>query len=149
MAKQKPLLGKTAEHTVNDALGEVLGKSLRSWSVGGDRRGEVLKGGGWPDVLLLDASGWPVAIEAKHHGNYRGAEESADNRLGKRPADSGRVIETVVALVYPDVFLSLSGEELRSAIRATTDLEYALYSRVEGGGRRACAREGLDARQRA
>ena len=132
MARQNGLWGNTAEHTVNDALGEVLGKMLQSWRVGGDRRGRVMRGGGYPDVLLLDASDWPVAIEAKHHGNNSGAEKSARSRLGKRPESGARVVETVIALVYPDVFLGLSGEELRSAIRTTADLEYALYSHVDG-----------------
>ena len=132
MAKQNGLLGNTAEHVVNAALGEVLGKKLQSWRVGGDRRGKVLRGGGYPDVLLLDASGWPVAIEAKHHGNYSGAEKSANDRLGSVPESGVRVVETVIALVYPDVFLALDGEELRNAIATTTDLEYALYSHVKG-----------------
>ena len=132
MAKQNGLWGNTAEHVVNAYLGEVLGKKLRSWRVGGDRRGRVMRGGGYPDVLLLDASGWPVAIEAKHAGGYADAEKDAANRLGKRPQDSDRVIETVIALVYPAVFHHLDGEELRSAIRTTVDLEYALYSHVKG-----------------
>ena len=131
MAKQNGLWGNTAEHVVNACLGEVLGKKLRSWRVGGDRRGRVMRGGGYPDVLLLDASGWPVAIEAKHAGGYADAEKDATNRLGKRPQDSDRVIETVIALVYPAVFHHLDGEELRSAIRTTVDLEYALYSHVK------------------
>ena len=132
MARQNGLWGNTAEHVVNAYLGEVLGKKLRSWRVGGDRRGRVMRGGGYPDVLLLDAAGWPVAIEAKHAGGYVDAEDDANNRLGKRPQDSDRVIETVIALVYPPVFLALDGEELRNAISTTTDLEYALYSHVKG-----------------
>ena len=121
----------THEQTVNVALGEVLrGMRPGSWNVSADRRGEVLKERGWPDVLVLDAAGWPVVIEAKHHPNYAGAEDAADARLGKHPVSSEHPIETAIALVYPPEFQQLDGEALRTAIRATDALEYALYTKV-------------------
>ena len=68
----------THEQTVNVALGEVLREMRRSWNVVADRRGKVLKEGGWPDVLVLDAAGWPVVIEAK-----RGAKAYSAAREGR------------------------------------------------------------------
>ena len=116
---------------MNVALGEVLADMRRgSWEVIADQRGRVLKERGWPDVLVLDAAGWPVVIEAKHHPNHAGAEDDADARLGKHPVDSRYPIETAIALVYPPEFQRLDGEALRKAIRATEALEYALYTKV-------------------
>ena len=99
----------THEQTVNVALGEVLGKMRgSSWKVSADRRGEVLRERGWPDVLVLDAAGWPVVIEAKHHPGYTLAADAATDRLGKHPANSHYPIETAIALVYPPEFQQLA-----------------------------------------
>ena len=92
---------RTHEQTVNVALGEELAKLREGWSVLADRTGNVLTGGGRPDVLVLEPAGWPVAIEAKHYPNRRGAEESAISRLGIKPVRDKQTIETAIALVYP------------------------------------------------
>ena len=55
----------THEQTVNVALGEVLHGLRRGWTVRSERTGPVLEGGGRPDVLIEEASGWPVVIEAE------------------------------------------------------------------------------------
>ena len=121
----------THEQTVNVALGEVLGKMRgSSWTVSADRRGEVLKERGWPDVLVLDAAGWPVVIEAKHHPGHALAEDAATDRLGKHPVKGRYPIETAIALVYPPEFQQLDGEALRAAIGETDALEYALHTHV-------------------
>ncbi len=120
----------THEQTVNVALGEVLDKMRESWTVIADRRGKVLKEGGWPDVLVLDAAGWPVVIEAKHHPSHTWAEDAATDRLGKHPVNSPYPIETAIALVYPESFRHLEHAALQDAIRTTDALEYALYTHV-------------------
>ena len=125
----------THEQTVNVALGEVLREMRRSWNVVADRRGKVLREGGYPDVLVLDAAGWPVVIEAKHHPHYAWAEDAATDRLGKRPVGGTYAIETAIALVYPPEFQQLEGEALRRAIRTTDALEYALYTHVRNDER--------------
>ena len=43
-------------------------------------RGKVLREGGYPDVLVLDAAGWPVVIEAKRRASYAWAEDDATDR---------------------------------------------------------------------
>ena len=125
------MAARTDEQTVNAALGEALGGLRRGWEVLADRRGPVLHGGGWPDVLVREPAGWPVAVEAKHHPNHAGAEASASARLGRQPASGPHPIETAIALVYPPQFASLDGAPLRAAIDGTDALEYALYS--QGG----------------
>ena len=133
MRHTAPVATRTDEQTVNAALGEALGRLRRGWDVLADRRGPVLLGGGWPDVLVREPAGWPVAVEAKHHPNHAGAEASARVRLGRQPASGPHPIETAVALVYPPQFASLDGAPLRAAIDTTDALEYALYSQGEDG----------------
>ena len=117
----------THEHTLNVALGEMLGRLRQSWTTRSEQTGQVLIGGGRPDILVEEASGWPVVIEAER-SNHTSAENDAKARLGRTVADTGRQIETAVALVYPANLHSLDGAGLRNAIQATPDLEFALYT---------------------
>ena len=121
----------THENTMNDALGEVLGQLRRSWKIGSQRTGGVLVEGGFPDVLVEEASGWPVVIEAER-SNHASAEGDAKGRLGRTVANTGRTIETAIALVYPQDIHTLDGQSLRDAIAASDELEYALYTRRIG-----------------
>ena len=126
----------THEHTLNVALGEVLGRLRLSWRTRSEQTGHVLVEGGRPDILIEEASGWPIAIEAER-SNHASAEADAQARLGRTVANTGRQIETAIALVYPANLHSLDGSALRHAISNTQDLEYALYTRrVEGSPER-------------
>lgn len=118
----------THEQTVNVALGEVLGSLRKSWQVDAEKTGGVLQGGGRPDILIEEASGWPVVVEAEL-SDHAGAEKDAIVRLGRIVAATGRSIETAVALVYPSALHSLDGQVLRTAIGDAGDFEYALYTR--------------------
>ena len=121
----------THEQTVNVALGEVLGNLRKSWRVDAEKTGGVLQGGGRPDVLIEEASGWPVVIEAEL-SDHAGAEKDATERLGRTVQSSGRSIETAIALVYPSALHTLDGQGLRDAISGADDFEYALYIRQAG-----------------
>ena len=120
----------THEQTLNIALGEVLNGLRRSWDARSERIGNILKEGGRPDILVEEASGWPVVIEAER-SSHAGAEGDAKARLGLTVAKTGRQIETAIALVYPAELHSLDGPKLREAVRRTESLEYALYTRQE------------------
>jgi len=122
----------THEHTLNVALGEVLGRLRLSWRTRSEQTGHVLVDGGRPDILIEEASGWPIAIEAER-SNHASAEIDAQARLGRTVANTGRQIETAIALVYPANILSLDGSALRHAISSTEDLEYVLYTRRADG----------------
>ena len=119
------MVSSTHEQTLNVALGEVLGGLRRSWTTRVEELG-ALDGGGRADIIVLEASGWPVVVEAER-SNYASAETDAVARLG-RTVD-GRPIETAIALVYPPELHSLAGAALRTAINSTRGLEYALYTR--------------------
>ena len=90
----------THEHTLNVALGEVLGRLRLSWRTRSEQTGHVIMEGGRPDILIEEASGWPIAIEAER-SNHASAEADAQARLGRTVASTGRQIETAIALVYP------------------------------------------------
>ena len=119
---------ETHEHTLNVALGEALDLLRKSWKVRSEPIGQVFLRGGRPDILVEEASGWPVVIEAER-SNHASAEKDAVGRLGRWVAKTGRRIQTAIALVYPPSVHSLGGPELRKAIDQTRDLEYALYTR--------------------
>ena len=121
----------THEHTLNVALGEVLGRLRQSWTTRTEQIGNVLEEGGRPDILIEEASGWPVVIEAER-SSHASAENDAKDRLGKTSAGSSRRIETAIALVYPQAIHALDGAKLRKAIDNTQDLEYALYTHRPG-----------------
>ena len=104
----------THEQTINNALGEVLNRLRRSWNARSERTGNILLEGGRPDVLIEEASGWPVVIEAKLT-DYAGAEGAAKQRLGLTVAKTGRRIETAIALVYPAKLHSIDGPALRKS----------------------------------
>ena len=122
----------THEHTLNVALGEVLGRLRLSWRTRSEQTGHVLVEGGRPDILIEEASGWPIAIEAER-SNHASAESDSQARLGRTVASTGRQIETAIALVYPANLHSLDGSALRNAISSTQNLEYALYTRRVDG----------------
>lgn len=121
----------THEHTLNVALGEILG-DLRphSWRVVSEEQGQLI-GGGRPDILIEEASQWPVVIEAER-ADHDSAELDARGRLGRIVNETGKPIESAIALVYPKAVLDFSEQQLRDALRRTDGLEYALYTRTTG-----------------
>ena len=123
----------THEHTINVALGEVLADLRRhSWRVVSEQQGQ-LRGGGRPDILIEEASQWPVVIEAERT-NHDSAELDAQSRLGRIVNETGKQIESAIALVYPQSALDLSEQALRDELGRTEALEYALYTRTIAGG---------------
>ena len=120
--------GPTHEQTLNVALGEALDGLRRSWTARAEQTGGILDGGGRPDILVEDASGWPVVVEAER-ADHASAESDAVARLGRKVAHSGKTIETAIALVYPDALTYLDGPALRDAFNRTDGFEYALYTR--------------------
>ena len=56
------MTNSTHEHTLNVTLGEVPGRLRLSWRARSEQTGHVLVEGGRPDILIEEASGWPVVI---------------------------------------------------------------------------------------
>ena len=120
---------KSDEHTINDALGEVLKELGANWSVQSEDLA-ALHGGGRLDVLIEKPDGWPVVIEAEVLDNtsaYDSAEKEATSRLRRKRKDSTATIHNAVALLYPKHLRRHSGASLRNALKETT-FEYALLT---------------------
>ena len=123
----------TLEETINTALGEVL-QELRpsSWRVLAEELRTLQDSNKRPDVLIEEPAGWPVVIEAERE-NHTSAEHDALARLGVIVSETGRDIESAIALVYPpDVRDKTGSKAIRAALRATDGLEYALYTATSG-----------------
>ena len=121
------------EDTINVQLGEVL-QDLRptSWRVLAEHQRTLRGTNARPDVLIEEPSGWPVVIEAERE-NHASAEADALARLGAVVDETGRPIESAIALVYPaDVREQTGGKATRAALNATDGLEYALYTATSG-----------------
>ena len=124
----------THEHTINVALGEVLaGLRPHSWRVHAEETRTLQDAAKQPDILIEEASQWPVVIEAER-ANHPSAEQDALGRLGLIVNETGKPIESAIALVYPQSVLELSGQSLRDELGRTDGLEYALYTRTIAGG---------------
>jgi len=124
----------THEHTINVALGEVLaGLRPHSWRVHAEETRTLQDAAKQPDILIEEASQWPVVIEAERT-NHPSAEQDALGRLGLIVNETGKPIESAIALVYPESVLELSGHALRDELARTDVLEYALYTRTIPGG---------------
>ncbi len=121
----------TSEPEVNIALGEVL-RSLRpdGWTVRTEPIGAISGSSKRPDILVEDASGWPVAVEAEWEPAAT-VDDDAFLRIGLELSSGGFAIETAIPVVYPLELDGLSGEPLRDAIRGTENLQFALYTHRE------------------
>ena len=121
------------EDTINVQLGEVL-QELRptSWSVLAEHQRTLRDTSARPDILIEEPAGWPVVIEAERE-NHASAETDARARLGVVVNETGRPIESAIALVYPaEVREQTGGKATRAALYATDALEYALYTATSG-----------------
>ena len=121
------------EDTINVQLGEVL-QELRpaSWRVLAEEQRTLRDTNARPDILIEEPAGWPVVIEAERE-NHASAETDAQARLGAVVNETGRPIESAIALVYPpDVREQTGGRRIRAALRQTDALEYALYTTTAG-----------------
>ena len=121
------------EHTINVQLGDII-QELRptSWRVLAEEQNTLVGSAKRPDILILEPAGWPVVIEAERD-SHASAENDARARLGETVKEASGRIESAIALVYPpDVREKTGGRALRSALRKTDALEYALYSATSG-----------------
>ena len=121
------------EDTINVQLGEVL-QELRptSWRVLAEHQRTLRNTNARPDILIEEPAGWPVVIEAERE-NHASAETDARARLGVVVNETGRPIESAIALVYPaEVREQTGGKATRAALYATASLEYALYTATSG-----------------
>ena len=84
------MTSSTHEHTLNVALGEVLGRLRRSWKTRSEQTGQVLVEGGRPDILIEEASGWPVVIEAERSNPSSAEDDARPGLVARWPTQADR-----------------------------------------------------------
>jgi len=130
----------TTEHTINDALAEVLTETRSLWRYKGVVKSEnidVLKGSGKrPDILITEPNVSPVIIETEILPAIS-VEADARQRLGTCLTPSGRRILSSLAVRLPTRLRDYSGQLLKNEISKSSDFEIALYT---GQNPEACTR---------
>lgn len=121
------------EHTLNDELGNLLGRMRRRWQVQPEPLGVIEGSSQRPDILITEDGALPVIIE--HEINpARSVEEEARSRLGLTLKESGREIRVTIAVRSPySITQGISGAALRRRWLDCDELKYALFRRVRGG----------------
>jgi len=121
----------TTEHTINDALAEVLMETRSLWRFKGVVKSEnidVLKGSGKrPDILVTEPNVSPVVVETEIVPAIS-VELDAKQRLGQQLMPSARRILSSVAVKLPPRLRDFSGQPLKNEILNTSDFEMALYT---------------------
>jgi len=121
----------TTEHTINDALAEVLTGTRSLWRYKGVVKSEnidVLKGSGKrPDILITEPHVSPVIVETEILPAIS-VESDARQRLGEHLSISGRRILSSLAVRLPLRLRDFSGQPLKNEIINASDFEMALYT---------------------
>ena len=121
----------TTEHTINDALAEVLKETRRAWQqiyVVRSENIDILKSSGKrPDILINEPNVSPVIVETEIIPAIS-VETDAIQRLGQQLSPSGKKILSAVAIRLPAKLRDFSGASLKKAVSAVSDFEMVLYS---------------------
>jgi len=120
----------TTEHTINDALAEVLMETRSLWRYKGVVKSEninVLKSSGKrPDILITESNVSPVIIETEILPAVS-VESDARQRLGDH-LTAGRRILSSLAVRLPVRLRDFSGQALKDEIFNESDFNMALYT---------------------
>ena len=118
------------EPSANNALGALLGKMLPTSSVRSENTQAIVGHPGLqPDILITAPGRSPVVVEAEYMPATN-AEAEATGRLGLEVVNTGRLIESAIALRYPEDIRS--ADDLTDAITSAA-LSYCVLS--DDGGR--------------
>ena len=121
----------THEHTINDALAEVLRGTRRVWQqsnvVSSENTGMLRGSNERPDILVTEPTVSPVVIETEVLP-ARDVESEATSRLGKQIRATGRTILSSIAVRLPERLRTKQGSLLQSELENASDIEMALYT---------------------
>jgi hypothetical protein len=121
----------TTEHTINDALAELLRGTRRAWRdsdiVSSENTGQLKGSNARPDILVVELNVSPVVIETEVLPAVTVESEAVD-RLGKQLKKTGRTILSSVAVRLPVRLRQKSSKALGKELLACTDIEMALYT---------------------
>lgn len=115
-----------SEHTLNDALAELLDGMRRRWQVTAEPLGRIVGGAQRPDLLIREDGARALVIEHEK-APANSVEQDALERLGLTLRGGGQ-IRAAIALRSPSALAtSGDGATLREAWLEREDLEYALF----------------------
>ncbi|HEY1940401.1 MAG TPA: hypothetical protein VGJ33_20915 [Candidatus Angelobacter sp.] len=121
----------TTEHTINDALAQLLRGTRRAWRdtdmVGAEDTGQLKGSTARPDILVVEPNVSPVVIETEVFPATT-VESEASGRLGAQLKTTGRKILSSIAVRLPDRLRKKHGNALSKDLESATDLEMALYT---------------------
>lgn len=122
----------TTEHTINDAIAELLRGTRWAWRgsevVRSETTGLLAESGGLrPDIVIEEPFTAAVVIETEILPAQT-VEEETLSRLGKELSRFGSVIQSAIAVRLPRRFTQASGRTLRNDIANARNLEFALYT---------------------
>ena len=121
----------TTEHTINDALAQVLKTTRRAWRstdiVRSENTGMLRGSNKRPDILVVEPNVSPVVIETEVLPAVT-VEVEALSRLGEHVRTTGRTILSSIAVRLPVELRTKSGENIQLELAATSDIEMALFT---------------------
>lgn len=126
----------TTEHTINDAIAEVLRGTRRAWRdsdiVSSENTGQIKGSAARPDILVLEPSVSPVVIETEVLPAVT-VEAEAVARLGSKLKKTGLTILASVAVRLPLRLRDKSGKALEKDLLGSDDLEMCIYTGSDAG----------------
>ena len=128
-------MARQNERSANNALSDLLRGMMHGCEVRSESTRTIAEqSGSQPDILITAADRAPVVIEAEYMPAAE-VEEDAAKRLGLEAANTGRKIEAVIALRYPEgvefaysLADAVAGARLSYCVLTTAD------SRLSGSG---------------
>lgn len=121
----------TTEHTINDALAEILRELRTAWRannvVSSENTGTIQSSTGRPDILICEPGVSPVIIETEVFPAST-VEADARSRLGVSLSASGGVVHSVIAVRVDSGLRNVAGKNLASAIKENRNYEYCLLT---------------------
>ncbi len=121
----------TTEHTINDALADLLRSTRRMWRdgdvVSSENTGQLKGTAERPDIIVAEPNVSPVVIETEVIPAIT-VESEATARLGRKLKKTGRQILSSIAVRLPERLRHKSGKPLSKELSEANDLEMALYT---------------------
>jgi hypothetical protein len=121
----------TTEHTINDALAEVLRGTRHVWRSGkvvsSENTGMLKGSNAQPDILVLEKHLSPVDIETEVFPAVT-VEAEAVARLGAQIRNTWRTILSSIAVRVPPALRTVQGLPLHDMLETTDELEMAIFT---------------------
>ncbi len=121
------------ETTITNELVNILRTMRHGWQVE-TAVNAFIKGNSELDALVIERGREPVGIEAKFDTttNAKNLIKQAETRLVHELEAayyiSGKTLNNVMAILYPNRFKGIQGQDIRPQLRAARDLQYKLVS---------------------